>query len=96
MSRSARANLRAEADYIADDNPAAADRVAQRIRLAIDLLRRDPAIGRPGRVLGTRELAVGDALYIIPYRVRADAVEILRVFDAAQKCPQKFWSARAG
>lgn len=88
--RIALANLEAEADYIAEDNPAAADRVVQRIFRAVALSRKNPAIGRPGRVPGTRELVVGDTPYIIPYRVRADAVEILRVFHAARKWPKKF------
>lgn len=88
--RVALANLEAEADYIAEDNPAAADRVVQRILRAVDLLSKNPAMGRPGRVPGTRELVVGDKPYIIPYRVHADAIEILRVFHAGRKWPHTF------
>jgi toxin ParE1/3/4 len=88
--RAALANLEAEAEYIAEDNPAAADRLVQRIFRATDLLARNPAMGRPGRVPGTRELVVADTPYIIPYRVRANAVEILRVFHAARNWPRKF------
>ena len=88
--RAALANLEAEADYIAEDNPAAADRAVEKILGAVNLLTKNPAIGRPGRVAGTRELVVSDAPYIIPYRVRANAVEILRVFHAARKWPNRF------
>lgn len=88
--RAALANLEAEGDYIAEDNPAAADRFVQRIFRATDLLAKNPAMGRPGRVAGTRELVIGDTPYIIPYRVRANAVEILRVFHAARKWPKRF------
>ncbi|HMD09906.1 MAG TPA: type II toxin-antitoxin system RelE/ParE family toxin [Candidatus Acidoferrum sp.] len=88
--RVALANLEAEADYIAEDNPAAADRLAQKILRAVNLLGKNPAMGRPGRVSGTRELVVGDTPYIVPYRVRANAVEILRVFHAARKWPTSF------
>ncbi|MGB2643593.1 MAG: type II toxin-antitoxin system RelE/ParE family toxin [Candidatus Acidiferrum sp.] len=88
--RVALANLEAEAGYIAEDNPAAADRVVQRILRAVALLRKNPAIGRPGRVPGTRELIVPNTPYIVPYRVRADTLEILRVFHAARKWPDKF------
>jgi toxin ParE1/3/4 len=88
--RVALANLEAEADYIAEDNPAAAGRLVQRITRAVDLLAKNPAMGRPGRVSGTRELVVADTLYIVPYRVRANAVEILRVFHAARKWPTGF------
>jgi toxin ParE1/3/4 len=83
------ANLDAEAEYIAEDNPTAAERVVQKILRAVDLLKQNPAMGRAGRVAGTRELVVAETPYIIPYRVRGDAVEILRVFHAARK-----WSER--
>jgi toxin ParE1/3/4 len=88
--RTALANLEAEAEYIAEDNPAAAGRVVQKILRAVDLLKQNPAMGRAGRVTGTRELVVAETPYIIPYRVRGDAVEILRVFHAARKWPGKF------
>jgi toxin ParE1/3/4 len=84
------ANLDAEAEYIAEDNPAAAGRVVQKIFRAVDLLKENPAIGRAGRVAGTRELVVAETPYILPYRVRGDAVEILRVFHAARKWPERF------
>jgi toxin ParE1/3/4 len=84
------ANLDAEAEYIAEDNPAAAGRVVQKIFRAVDLLKENPAMGRAGRVAGTRELVVAETPYIIPYRVRGDAVEILRVFHAARRWPAKF------
>jgi plasmid stabilization system protein ParE len=50
----------------------------------------NPAMGRPGRVSGTRELVVPDTPYIVPYRVRRNAVEVLRVFHAAGKWPSGF------
>ena len=84
------ANLDAEAEYIAEDNPAAAGRVVQKILRAVDLLKENPAMGRAGRVAGTRELVVAETPYVIPYRVRGVAVEILRVFHAARKWPEKF------
>lgn len=88
--RTALANLDAEAEYIAEDNPAAAGRVVQKILRTVDLLGQNPAMGRAGRVVGTRELVVAETPYIIPYRVRGDAVEILRVFHAARKWPARF------
>ncbi len=47
-------------------------------------------MGRAGRVPGTRELLIPGTPYIIPYRVRAGAVEILRVFHAARRWPERF------
>jgi toxin ParE1/3/4 len=87
--RRALANLETEAEYIAADNPAAARRVVLRILRAVDLLKKNPAMGRAGRVAGTRELVVAGTQYLVPYRVRGEAVEILRVFHAARKWPEK-------
>jgi toxin ParE1/3/4 len=79
--------LNAEAEYIARDNPAAAANVVLAIQTAIAQLARYPAMGRPGRVTGTRELIVPGTPYVIPYRVRNQRVEILRIFHAARKWP---------
>ena len=79
-----------EAEYIARDKPLAAARVVSTIRKTVEGLRRHPGLGRPGRVPGTRELIVPGTPYIIPYRVREGAVEVLRVFDAARRWPAKF------
>ena len=87
--RVALANLEAEANYIAEDNPPAAGRVVQRIFQAVNLLKKNPSMGRPGRVVGTRELVVDRTPYIVPYRVRGDAVEVLRVFHSARKWPKR-------
>lgn len=85
--RTALANLNTEADYLSRDSPAAASRTVAAIVDAVELLKSYPALGRPGRVPGTRELVVPDTPYIVPYRVRGDAVELLRVFHAARKWP---------
>lgn len=75
-------------DYIGQDNPAAAARVVlELIDQAETLLPEHPAIGRPGRVLGTRELVIGNLPYIIAYRVRERDVEILRVLHTARAWP---------
>jgi len=88
--RTALANLDAEAEFIARDNPPAAARVVREISQAVEFLRQHPAMGRPGRVLGTRELVVSNTPYIIPYRVRGKEVQVLRVFHAARRWPEHF------
>jgi plasmid stabilization system protein ParE len=40
-------------------------------------------------VLGTRELVIEGLPYIIPYRVRDNHVEILRVLHTARRWPEK-------
>jgi plasmid stabilization system protein ParE len=49
-----------------------------------------PALGRPGRIPGTRELVVPKTRYIVPYRVQGQTVEVLRVFHTSRRLPQKW------
>ena len=88
--RAALANLEAEVEYVARDNPSAAARLVESIIRAVNQLRDFPAIGRPGRVAGTRELVVAGTPYIVPYRVRAGYVEVLRVFHGSRRWPTSF------
>lgn len=76
-------NLDEIGTYIAQDNPNRAQSFVQEIVDKATLLRAFPGMGRPGRVPGTRELVVHKN-YILPYRVKADVVQILRVLHAAQ------------
>jgi len=77
--------------YIAEHDPGAARRTARRIIESIqEVLARDPHIGRPGRVPGTREFVIVATPYIVPYRVRAGALEILRVYHGARRWPESF------
>ncbi len=83
-------SLYAESDYIGQENPAAASRIVDSIFAAVDCLARHPALGRPGRVPGTRELVVPNTPYIVPYRVRRNTVEILLVLHGARRWPSSF------
>ena len=88
--RTALRNLDEEAAYIAADAPAAARLVVGRVLAAVNLLIDQPALGRPGRVPGTRELVVPKTRYLVPYRVRRDTIEILRVFHTSRRLPQRW------
>jgi toxin ParE1/3/4 len=88
--RAALNNLDALAEYIAQDNPVAAEKTVAAIRLAVENLDRFPALGRPGRISSTRELVVSGTPYIVPYRVRGEVVQLIRVFHAARKWPDHF------
>lgn len=83
--RTALRNLDDEATYIATDDPTAARKVVERVLTAVATLEEQPALGRPGRVPGTRELVVLKTRYVVPYRVRGDAIEILRVFHTSRR-----------
>lgn len=73
--------------YIAQDNPSAAHKISQKILYLVELLSEHPLIGRPGRISETRELVISGTPYIIPYRIRKENIEILRVFHAAMQWP---------
>lgn len=88
--RTALRNLDDEAAYIATDDPAAARLVVKRVLDAVALLADQPGIGRPGRVPGTRELVVPKTRYLVPYRVRGDVVEVLRVFHTSRRLPARW------
>ena len=88
--RNALRNLDDEATYIATDDAAAARLVVQRVLNAVAQLAEQPALGRPGRVPGTRELIVTDTRYIVPYRARGEWAEILRVFHTSRRLPDRW------
>ncbi len=82
-------DLEALRAYIAQENPTAAEPVGVRIERTVSLSATQPGMGRPGRIPGTRELVVSGTPYIIPYRVRGQTIEILRVFHTARKWPSR-------
>jgi toxin ParE1/3/4 len=80
-------DLAAARAYIARDSGAAADRQVDRIIAAVASLLQFPEIGRSGRRAGTRESVVGRTPYIVPYRLRGDVIEVLRVLHSRQRWP---------
>jgi toxin ParE1/3/4 len=73
--------------YIRQDNSSAALRVARYIYDAVAQLNTFPNRGRPGRVNGTRELPLPRLPFVVVYRVRENAVEIVRLLHGAQRWP---------
>lgn len=86
--RRALENLDEEFAYVARDDPEAAARLVERIASSVERLKNHPASGRPGRLPNIRELVIAGTPYIIPYRMRGQTVEILRVFHGARKWPR--------
>jgi len=87
----ARASLQTIVEFVAQDDPDAAYRLADGIVDRTEaILTNNPNAGRPGRVSGTREL-VAHKNYIIAYRVKKDqTVQALNVIHAARLWPQNF------
>ena len=73
-------------DFISQFRPDAADRLIQSVHDALDRTTRFPAIGRPGRISGTRELIVHPN-YIVIYRITDTAIQVLNILHARQRYP---------
>lgn len=72
--------------HIAQDNPDAAEKLADEIEAKAEKLRERPKLFRVGRKRGTREL-VAHPNYLVIYRIEVETVEILRVKHSAQSWP---------
>jgi len=70
-------------ERIAVDNPTGASRIVERIRAAVTRLAASSALGRPGRVVGTRELVIPGTPYVVPYRVKGDIVQIITILHGS-------------
>lgn len=86
-ARPAIQDLQDAAAFIANDSPAAAARMASRVREAVESLADQPNLGRPGRLLNTRELVVTGAPFLVVYRVHLGALQVLRVLHHARRWP---------
>lgn len=76
--------------YLAEESEGASGRVLLDILDGVMVLREFPNYGRSGRVTGTRELVVPHNSFIVPYRVKNERIEILRVLHAAREWPDSF------
>ena len=70
-------------DYIKIRNPSGALKVRARMRAAVEHLEQFPHAGRTGHRPGTREIALTEYPYIIRYRLKANQVQVLRVFHTS-------------
>lgn len=77
-------------EYIAQDSPSAARRVAQTIKESVSRLRSFPLSGKVGRVPGTRELVIPGTSYIAAYKINPDEVVIAAVLHGRQEWPKLF------
>lgn len=73
--------------YIAQDNPAAAERTVARIMQSILYLQDFPRLGRPGIVPDTRELGILGLPYKAVYRIEGDTIVIVTIFHQYRLYP---------
>lgn len=64
-----------EVEFIALENPQAAKNIVKKIINAVNALTENPAMGKPGRITGTRELIVAKTPYLIPYLFKNNSKE---------------------
>ena len=84
-TRRALADLERLADRIAaDDKPMAAQSFVAALRDKVELLRKQPLLGRRGSVEDTRELVV-HRNYLVTYRLRGDEIQLLQVWHVARE-----------
>jgi toxin ParE1/3/4 len=84
----AQSDLHSIRDWIADDDPRAADRVISRIRQTVLMFEQFPLLGHPGEVADTREFKVTGLPYLIVYRLAsATEIDILTVLHSSRKYP---------
>lgn len=76
--------------YISRDSEDAANAVSLRIKKSLDLITQRPGIGRPSQQARIREHSVPGLPYVVPYRVRGETVEILRIFHTSRERPSKW------
>lgn len=60
-----------------------ADKVCSILFESIQMLADYPYLGKPGRLVGTREFVVGK--YIVGYRIGAEKIEIIRIRHGARR-----------
>lgn len=88
---------KAEADlidiwlYVAEDQPVNADRLLDRLNEAALLIAETPDMGvdRPRLCQNLKSFSVGN--YILYYRIKADALELIRVLSASRDIDNISW-----
>lgn len=86
----AKADLASIADYIANDNAAAADRWLEKVDETLTLLAKYPLIGEQVNhlALGLRRFCFGN--YLLFYKPTQDGIELRRVLHGARNIEQMF------
>lgn len=77
-------------DFLAEENPSAADRQVDMILRAVNQLVNFPEMGRTGRISHTRELVIPGTPYIVAYRLRGATVRVLALLHGSRRWPTHF------
>ena len=77
-------------DYIAQDSPSAARKVANRIKESVNRLINFPLSRRAGRVPETRELVIPGTSFVAAYTIEGNEVLIASELHGRQRWPESF------
>ena len=86
-TRAAAEDLEHIKEYLTEHHTQFARSTVIELYETIRSLKTSPRRGRLGREEGTRELVVSRLPYIVAYRIKEQAVEILHIFHSAQNRP---------
>ena len=90
LSREAERDLRNIHEFIADRNPAAADRIISRLEIGMSLLLANPAMGRKRPELADNLRSFRVEGYLIYYYPAADGIEIARIAHGSRDAGRLF------
>ncbi|MEB3287879.1 MAG: type II toxin-antitoxin system RelE/ParE family toxin [Vampirovibrionales bacterium] len=72
--------------YLETENPRAAVQMVLKVMDSVEMILPSyPNAGRAGQLPGTRELVIVETPYMVVYRCRVGALEVLRVLHHAQE-----------
>jgi toxin ParE1/3/4 len=74
-------------NYLSEHLPQFAQSTVLELYEAVRSLKATPRRGRPGREEGTRELLLPRLPYIVVYRTKEQAIEVLHIYHGAQNRP---------
>jgi len=94
LSRQAAADISKINDYIAQDNPDAADRLVARFHETMRQLAEMPGMGTAREELGARLRSFPIGNYLIFYRPRRSGIDVSRVLHGAQHLQRIFAKRR--
>lgn len=86
-SSRARRELNAALAHAADEDPERAARLYTRIDEVMAHLHHHPAMGRPGRISGTRELQIPRTPFVAIYTVERSVVRLIALHHTVQGWP---------
>jgi toxin ParE1/3/4 len=85
FSPRALANIRAIGTYVAKDNPAAADRLLDRMHALASMLGGHPLAGHTSDVRNVRVITMARDPYRLFYEIAADAVHIIHIRHTSRR-----------